>query len=354
MELKKYDEVISYLQKKKRDAHLLLGNGFSMSYDPEIFSYNALFGFIENIDNELLSKLFDAIKTKNFEIVMQQLDNFSELLEVFGSNEKLEKRVQEAIAQLKHILIDAIKELHPEHVFKIPDEKHEKCALFLKHYLQGNGNIFTTNYDILLYWVLMRMEFKNAIDGFGRERENYDEYVPENELEYSELRWGKHKKKQNVHYLHGTLPFFDTGIHIIKEEYDSNNYLLEKVESRLEKKEYPIFVTSGNGDEKLAHIMHNRYLSFCYEKLTNIEGSLVTFGFNFGEYDHHIIEAINTAAKHGRRVGNKLFSIYIGVYSESDKKHIESIENKFKSKVQLFDAKTANVWGNNGTIQKHR
>lgn len=344
MKLKNYDEVITYLQKKERDTHLLLGNGFSMAYDPEIFSYNALFGFIENIDNDLLSKLFEAIKTKNFEIVMQQLDNFNEILSVFGSDKKLEKKVQEAISQLKHILIDAIKELHPEHVFKIPDEKHEKCALFLKPYLQGNGNIFTTNYDILLYWVLMRMEFKNAIDGFGRERENYDEFIPEEDLEYSELRWGKHKKKQNIHYLHGTLPFFDTGVHIIKEEYDSNNYLLEKVESRLENKEYPIFVTSGNGNEKLAHIMHNRYLSFCYEQLTNIEGSLVTFGFNFGEYDHHIIEAINIAAKHGRRAGNKLFSIYIGVYAESDKKHIESIENKFKCKVQIFDAKTAHVW----------
>ncbi|WP_369426305.1 DUF4917 family protein [Aeromonas veronii] len=90
--------------------------------------------------------------------------------------------------------------------------------------------------------------------------------------------------------------------------------------------------------------MHNRYLTHCYESLCNIDGSLVTFGFNFGSYDHHIIDAINVAAKQGRRAGNKLFSIYIGVYSDDDRKHIERIQSKFKCKVNIFDAKTANVW----------
>jgi hypothetical protein len=71
----------------------------------------------------------------------------------------------------------------------------------------------------------------------------------------------------------------------------------------------------------------------------------VTFGFNFGEYDQHIVKAINTAAKQGRRASSKLWSIYIGVYSPEDHSRIESIEKHFKCKVHIFDAKTANVWG---------
>jgi hypothetical protein len=39
-----------------------------------------------------------------------------------------------------------------------------------------------------------------------------------------------------------------------------------------------------------------------------------------------------------------LWSVYIGVYSENDRKHIESIVEKFKCKVALYDAKTASVW----------
>ena len=111
-------------------------------------------------------------------------------------------------------------------------------------------------------------------------------------------------------------------------------------------KEYPVFVTAGTSNQKLTHIMHNRYLSNCYEKLSDIEGSLVTFGFNFGEYDEHIIDALNTASSHKKekKFNEKLWSVYIGVYSEDDRKHIEQISPKFDCKVRLYDAKTVPVW----------
>jgi hypothetical protein len=113
----------------------------------------------------------------------------------------------------------------------------------------------------------------------------------------------------------------------------------------MEQGEYPIFVTAGNGVEKLAHIMHNHYLSYCYDNLSEIEGSLVTFGFNFGPYDEHIIEAINRAAKNGMKEFPKLLSVYIGVYSDEDRQHIEQIASKFKVKIRIFDAKTVDIWG---------
>lgn len=91
--------------------------------------------------------------------------------------------------------------------------------------------------------------------------------------------------------------------------------------------------------------MHNRYLSHCYDSLSTATGSLVTFGFNFGEYDDHIIDAINVAAKHGRKTESRLWSIYVGVYSESDRLHIEKIAKRFKCKVHIYDTNTANVWG---------
>jgi len=42
-----YKEVIISLNKKERTKHLLLGNGFSMAFNNNIFSYNALSKFIE-------------------------------------------------------------------------------------------------------------------------------------------------------------------------------------------------------------------------------------------------------------------------------------------------------------------
>jgi hypothetical protein len=78
------------------------------------------------------------------------------------------------------------------------------------------------------------------------------------------LRWGKYKDKQNIHFFHGTLPIFDRGINIIKEEYGGEKLLLENIKERLAREEYPVFVAAGNGEDKLNHIMHNKYLSFCY------------------------------------------------------------------------------------------
>lgn len=340
MTLMQYDDVIASLLKKNRVPNLLFGNGFSMAYDSEIFSYNALYNFVENLDNELLSKLFEIVKTKNFELVMKHLDSFCQLLTVFEPESKILNKIVEAKSNLKNSLIDAINALHPEHVFKLTKEDCDQCAQFLSPYLENDGHIFSTNYDILLYWVLMRCEVKNCIDGFGREREDDDDF--DSEPQYSELRWGNNKSRQNIHYLHGALPLFDTGIDVVKEEYTGDGYLLDNIRRRIEQGDYPIFITAGNGQEKLEHIKHNEYLSFCYNALENVSGSLVTFGFNFGEYDHHIIDAINKAARKPKP--NRLWSIYIGVYSEADEKHISSIKSKFKCKVHQFDAKTAKIW----------
>ena len=175
-------------------------------------------------------------------------------------------------------------------------------------------------------------------------KEEGQEFIPSEEADYSELRWGKHKEKQNIFYLHGALHLFDMFNEIVKQEYDGKNYLMEQIQKLMNKGTYPIFVTAGNGDEKLNHIKHNYYLAYCYDSLCNISGSLITYGFNFGEYDEHIIKAINKAA--GQNITKKLWSVYIGVYSEDDKKHIESIESKFKCKVHIFDSKTAKIWDN--------
>lgn len=346
MKLETFDDVLASIKKNpNREFNLLLGNGFSIAYDSAIFSYNALHDFIKKLDDKDLSTILGVIETRNFEVIMQQLDNFSALIAAFGGDPKLKKRIDAASAKLKKSLLEAVKALHPEHVFTVPEEQSEACSHFLKVFLDSGGSIYCTNYDLLLYWVLMRNSIVNHVDGCGRELENPDEFVPAEEQVWSELTWGKHRDEQNMFYLHGALPFFDTGIAVIKEEYDEYNYLLEKISARMEKGEYPIFVTAGDGKQKLTHIMHNHYLTYCYDNLCEIEGSLVTFGFNFGPYDEHIIAAINQAAKHGRKVPDKLWSLYIGVYSDEDRKHIEQIADKFKCKVHLYDAKTAHVWG---------
>lgn len=109
---------------------MLLGNGFSMAYDAKIFSYNALSAFIENSEDELLKQLFNSINTKNFEIIMQQLDLFANVAQVFNADKELIDKIKHTSETLKNSLIDAVKAMHPEHVFKIPEEKMPLAVLF--------------------------------------------------------------------------------------------------------------------------------------------------------------------------------------------------------------------------------
>ncbi|MCD1584576.1 DUF4917 family protein [Vreelandella titanicae] len=346
MKLDTFDDVVKSIKNNSdREFHLLLGNGFSMAYDQKIFSYNALHDFIEKLKDKDLLKILSVIETKNFELIMQQLDNLLSLIDAFEGGDSLRQNIESAYKKLKNSLLDAVQSLHPEHVFKVPDEESKACAQFINIFLGSGGSVFSTNYDLLLYWILMRNKSVRHIDGFGREALNYELGIDPDDIEWSDLKWGPNKKDQNIYYVHGALPFFDAGSQIVKEEYDHDSYLLEKISARMDDGEYPIFVTAGNSEQKLAHIMHNHYLSYCYDSLSEITGTLVVFGFNFGKYDHHIIEAINRAAKSGRKEFPKLLSIYIGVYSDEDLKHIEQIESKFKTKVKVFDVKTANVWG---------
>ena len=231
MKLETFDDVLVSIKKSSnREFHLLLGNGFSMAYDSSIFSYNALHDFITKLSDRDLSAILSVIETRNFEVIMQYLDNFSALITAFGGNPTLKKRVDAASAKLKASLLAAVKALHPEHVFTVPEEQSKACAAFLKTFLDTGGNIFSTNYDLLLYWTLMRNSIVQHVDGCGRELVNdTGEYVPPEEQEWSDLTWGKYRDEQNVFYLHGALPFFDSGVNVVKEEYDDYNYLLQKI-----------------------------------------------------------------------------------------------------------------------------
>ena len=341
-QLQSYNDVIAYLKKKGRAHHLLIGNGFSIAYDKDIFSYNALSKFIEESDNELTKQVFQVYNTQNFETIMEQLNNMVAIMKLLNAPEEVCRKVRDVSVDLKAKLIDAITAMHPEHVFNIPEEKSQHCYQFLAEYVNNGGQIFSTDYDLLLYWVMMRNSSQHFGDGFGRDADNigYGKFAPEEGIDWAELTWGKYKEDQNVHYLHGSLPLFDSGKDIIKVEYDSANYLLEVIKKKIDQGVYPVFVAAGNSAQKMQHITHNKYLTFCYDSLCEITGSLVVLGFSFGDNDTHIIDAINKAAKHGQQRGDKLLSIYVGVFSEGDYNHMKSIEDK----MECFDARTAHIW----------
>mgnify|MGYP000898289064 FL=1 len=335
--LKTYPEILAYLQaKKNRKINLLFGNGFSMGFAPQIFSYNALSNFVKDCDDPTVKKLFRIVGTTNFELIMRNLDMFVQFAKEFTPEVDVASVIEPAKSILKTKLLEAITALHPEHVFEVPEEKSLACANFLKPYLDSKGSIFSTNYDLLLYWVLMHHHTlfgDNMRDGFLRG-------------DGRDLEW--ESGAQNIYYLHGSLPLFDLGGCIIKEEYSFDKYLLQNIKKRIDQDQYPIFVTAGTAAEKMDMISHNRYLSYCYDHLANLDGSLIVIGFNFGKYDTHIIDAINQAATERKGRNGLLCSLFLGYFNDADKAHLTKLIPDFKvqpDKIRLFDVKTANVWG---------
>ena len=123
-DLQTYQQVITYLKNKRakdnRNIHLLFGNGFSIAYDYQIFSYNALSQYISKAKNPAIVELFEKLKTQNFELIMKQLDGFCHIAHLFSTDKSLVSNIKNISNELKTSLMDAIKELHPEHVFQMP------------------------------------------------------------------------------------------------------------------------------------------------------------------------------------------------------------------------------------------
>ena len=341
--IKTFDEVKTHLlQQKEKDKdgktiprpiHWLFGNGFSISFSRGMFSYNAIADQVRNTGDDLLKQLLERTKNENFEDVMKLLTSFCQLGDLFSIPKISRNKIQTAHSGLKAALIDAVKNLHPPMVYSIPEAEAACCYKLLVDFLHTGGEIFSTNYDLLLYWTLMHKMDKNdcAIDGFAKSPEEDD----------NRMIWGYNKYRQNVHYLHGNLLLFDEMPDVVKEVYNGT-LLLDNIKNRMEHNEYPLFVTSGDSHDKKRQIYRNSYLKYCYERLMAARGTIVTFGFGFGHYDEHIIEAINHAASQNK--AHNLRSVYIGVFSESDVKHIKSIRQKIKPKVEVFDAKTVSLW----------
>jgi hypothetical protein len=89
-----YDEVLEDVKEQKR--YLLLGNGFSMAYNPKRFSFTSL---LDNaVERELIRKtspiykVFTQFDTKDFEEVVKLLETSTKVLKTYGVLSKADEK----------------------------------------------------------------------------------------------------------------------------------------------------------------------------------------------------------------------------------------------------------------------
>lgn len=317
--------------------HLLLGNGFSMSYDKNRFSFTSLLDSAVNdgiLDKDSkIYKLFTDLATADFENVMRLLDDSQKVVAVYSDDDKLLKEIMLDSANLKEYLVKIITNNHPEKSTSIPETQKLKCVEFLKNF----KDIYSLNYDLLLYWATMQDNSTSFTDGFA----NSEDSVHEGFVVYQNSSGFK------VHYLHGALHIFDAGDEIIKKTYANTDVnLVEQIRESLNRHVYPIFISEGNSSQKLTKILHSAYLNHCYKSFRKIGGDLVIYGASLKDNDEHILNAI---------FENKVQNVYLGVSAEHSATSImlkfdeynSSAEKKHQKKLFLYDYRTINIWGNN-------
>jgi Domain of unknown function (DUF4917) len=122
---------------------------------------------------------------------------------------------------------------------------------------------------------------------------------------------GTGSDKQNIHFLHGALHLFDFGSDLQKRCWERGGGvpLIDQIRASLSDGRFPLFVSEGNTQAKLARIRHSGYLQRSLRSFAAVcrvqNSALFVFGHSLAENDSHAIDRI---AK------GKVTQLYIGVH----------------------------------------
>lgn len=331
------------LQRAENKKHLLLGNGFSIALKPDIFRYDALFEQADFSGNEHLRGIFSALGTTDFEEVVKTLESGAKVLPHYlGPTPGVDAQMQQDALRIKEILVTTIANKHPERPGDISFAEYEACKVFLGNFLGSGGKLYSLNYDILLYWVLMNSDLPNN-DGFKNDPDDPDAVY---------VVWDRGDSRgQNVYFLHGGLHLFDAGHQIQKNTWVRSNVpLIDQAQEAVATNKFPLFVAEGTSRQKMKKIQHSGYLHKGLRSLAEISGSIFTYGVSFSENDEHILRTIEMG---------KVRSIFVGLYGDENSESNQRIRSRVDQIVLLrrdsprrndlavsyFDCASAAVWG---------
>lgn len=281
-------EIISFAealrQTDQQRRHLLLGNGFSIAAHPQ-FCYASLFEQAFREPAGRLRSVFAAMQTTDFELVARRLNETLAFAGCYDPDGAVVEAINLDLAELRHRLIEALTKVHPRQRQEISDDQFAAANRFLAHFRRGGnaplaGEIYTTNYDLLLYWTTLAAAYVNTNDGFGGPR----------------VTWSAESGRQSVFHLHGALHFYEDAELVTQKVTYTSSPLMRQIARRLERGSLPLFVSEGTSAQKRQRIDASPYLRHALERFgaacDEDESVLFIFGHTLAHQDEHIIELI--------------------------------------------------------------
>lgn len=263
-----------FLQQQHAWETLLVGNGLSINIWSG-FDYRSLVA--QAPLSAEVRRLFDDLETANFEHALEYLHHAHVVLRALGEDVA---GVDMAYESVRSALLVAISATHiPWQQF--PSAIHEVLASVLDRH----KSVFTTNYDLCLYWSHLELSDRvDIIDFFWGEGGRFD---PTNCKPF-------HPSSTTMHYLHGGLHLWHDDLSTASGKWSAAHGHLLDLESkyRAGSSRRPLFVTEGSSKAKLRAIRQSDYLSFCLDALRRNTAPTVVFGHSLSNVDAHVVEAL--------------------------------------------------------------
>jgi hypothetical protein len=368
-----FAEALAQTEDVKR--HLLLGNGFSIALFPNRFSYGSLLDSVDFTAYPEAKLAFEALATTDFEIVIQALRQAVTLLPIYGGDAAARTLMERHAEALKELLVQAIAGKHPERPGDVSEEQYRACRRFLAYFAgdtrnrkaQGGkdlrGSLYSLNYDLLLYWVLMHTQITivnpaNPLQWHVEETEEIDHNdgfrEPDDEPDAEYVTWdGEAVHGQCVSYLHGALHLYDYGSELQKKCWGRSGGipLIDQIRSALNENRFPLFVSEGDSSGKFERIRHSAYLAKALREFRGdcdqAKVAFFVFGHSLAVNDTHILKQIQKG-----KCGHLFVSIYGDPDSATNREIMTRAQmlaaarsERYPLNIQFFDSASANVWG---------
>ena len=332
---------------------LLLGNGFSIGACPEFRDGSLWTPFVQNLASH-------GFSPSRFPGNQSGLEGVPIGETPQGGQSRIVP-TNDTEAARSSALVKAVSMVHPKGRQKVTEKMLCDAASFISTF----DGIYTTNYDLLVYWVCMHL-LEGKCGGHGGPPRIEDGFLPRGSklpdwepLIYRAAGSPPRIDPKMVHYLHGALHLFPVATDgggtltmklarapkrtIPRLRSVPAGSLLDQVRTQIQSGQYPLCVVGSSPAKKLELIGLSDYLSAAYRRLQSAGGHLFTYGWSFSHADQHIVSTVLD--------GNRFSSVSVGVYRNGD-----GLLNRLQEygaflpgrpPIYSYDAESVAVWGAN-------
>jgi Domain of unknown function (DUF4917) len=289
---------------------LLLGNGSSVAISSR-FRYGSLLAAAGLTKDDVA--LFQHLRTVDFEEALHSLHTAQF---VVGQTGGAPQPIADRYSELRQKLVNAVDAHHVSRAAALGYGVLQAWNVELMKYT----SIFSTNYDLLLYWSI------------NQNSEQFVDFVFKGGFDETECQ--PRGAQRQVWWLHGGLHLHvDSATGEIRKHVSTSTDSIQSLFSKTGTRS--LFIAEGSSQQKRSRIRSNSYLETAFQKLRDIHQDLVILGSQLGPTDVHLVDAIRNSP---------CPRVLIGIYP-SDQYHVTEERGRLgglfsTTKHEFFDSET--------------